>query len=80
MLRGSQSDGKVGGLLLIFLLSDNNLAADMDKGAFVGALRDPATGQEQSCPPRNTPGVVSVPAHKGRPANFCPTEDSKNIL
>lgn len=46
MLRGSQQDGKIGGSLLIFLLSDNNLAADMDKNTFVGALRDPATGQE----------------------------------
>ena len=42
MLRGSQQDGKIGGPLLIFLFSDKNLAAYMDKSAFVRALRNSA--------------------------------------
>lgn len=59
MLRRSQQDGKIRGPLFIFLLSDSNLAAYMEKGAFVGTLRNLATGWEQPCPPRNPPGSCS---------------------
>ena len=43
ILRGSQHDSRIGGPLLIFLNNDNNLAAYMDKSAFVRGLRDSAT-------------------------------------
>ena len=42
MLKDSQQDGKIGGPLFIFLFSDKNLAAYMDKSAFVRALRNSA--------------------------------------